>query len=110
MPAATPWATRATFRRHLARLTRSWPTRRTLARCGRLATWRPAEPPPAPIEEPFHAELPGPVSADRFEGGPAAPAAPLVCTTCAGADFYSSRAKPGIHRCRACGTETCDKF
>lgn len=60
-----------------------------------------------------HHELAGPgqlaaARSDR-EAEPAprcpAPAAERACPLCAGTDFFHSRARPGIARCRACGTE-----
>jgi hypothetical protein len=81
----------ATLRRRLlAELGQGYPTRRRIARCGRLVQ---AALEAAPMAEPPPATT------------PMIPPACPVCATCSGTDLYASRARPGLHRCRRCGTE-----
>lgn len=93
--------TTTTLRRRLDfALGRGYPTRRRLARCARLAQALLLQAPPGatPALTATQPSLPLPAPA-------AAAPSPDCCPTCHGTDLYASRARPGLHRCRHCGTE-----
>jgi hypothetical protein len=84
----------AARRRHLRGLGRH-PTRRAMAALARhlAGDASPSRGGSAPMPPPSPA-------------GAAAPPPDPACPTCGGGDLFRSRARPGLARCRACGTET----